>query len=78
MNSAIPETNSKNRQFSTLDIFPTVLASIGAKIDGERLALGTNLFSGKKTLIEEMGYEEFNKELVKKSNYYNEYLLQNN
>lgn len=78
INSAIPEANSKNRKFCTMDIFPTVLASIGVKIDGDRLGLGTNLFSGRKTLIEEMGYEKFNEELVKKSNYYNKYILQEN
>lgn len=78
INSAIPEENSKNRKFSTLDIFPTVISSMGAKIEGERLGLGTNLFSGKKTLIEEMGYDEYNKEVAKKSKYYNKYLLDNN
>lgn len=76
INSVIPAQNNKNRQFCTMDIFPTVLASIGAEIEGERLGLGTNLYSGRKTLIEEMGYEEFNKELVKKSNFYNQYLLE--
>ena len=75
INSAINDTNSKNRKFSTLDIFPTILASIGAKIDGERLGLGTNLFSDKNTLIEELGYDVFNDELSKKSNYYNKYIL---
>ena len=78
INSVIIEQNSKNRQFSTMDIFPTVLASIGAEIEGERIGLGTNLFSGKKTLIEEMGWDTFNKELVKHSEYYNKYLSGNN
>lgn len=78
INSAIPEANSKNRRFCTMDIFPTVLASMGVKIEGDRLGLGTNLFSGRKTLIEEMGYDKFNEELVKKSNYYNNYILQDN
>lgn len=78
INSAIPEANSKNRQFSTLDIFPTVLASIGAEIEGEKLGLGTNLFSGEPTLIEKYGYESVNDELSKRSNYYNKYLLQDN
>lgn len=77
INSAIPETNSKNRQFSTMDIFPTVLASIGAKIEGERLGLGTNLFSGEETLIEKYGYEKIKKELERRSNYYNKELLGN-
>ena len=76
INSAIPAENTKNRQFSAFDIFPTVLASMGAKIDGERLGLGTNLFSGKETLIEEKGYNELNAELAKKSNFYNKKLLQ--
>lgn len=75
INSAIPETNSKNRQFCTLDIFPTVLASMGVKIEGERLGLGTNLFSGEKTLIEKYGYDYVNTELSKNSDYYNKNLL---
>ncbi len=78
INSAIEEQNSKNRQFSTLDMFPTVLASIGAEIEGERLGLGTNLFSGVPTLIEKYGYEYVNNELSKRSNFYNIYLLQEN
>ena len=75
INSAIPEINSKNRQFSTLDIFPTVLASIGVKIEGERLGLGTNLFSGEPTLIEKYGFEKMKNEIEKRSNYYNRELL---
>ena len=75
INSAIPESNSKKREFSTLDMFPTVLASMGVKIEGDRLGLGTNLFSGKETLIEKYGFEYVNNELAKKSNYYNQYLL---
>lgn len=76
INSAIPDSNSKNRNFSTMDIFPTVLASTGAEIKGDRIGLGTNLFSGKETLIEEMGFYMFQQELARKSNYYNTYLLQ--
>ena len=37
-----------NREFSILDMVPTILASIGADIEGDRLALGTNLFSEEK------------------------------
>lgn len=78
INSVIPEANSKDRQFSTLDIFPTVLASIGVEIEGERLGLGTNLFSGEETLIEKYGYEEVKKELERRSNFYNKELLGDN
>ena len=75
INSAIPDTNSKNRQFSTLDMFPTVLASIGAEIEGNRLGLGTNLFSGEQTLVEKYGFDKINEELEKRSNYYNREIL---
>lgn len=75
INSAVPDTNSKNRQFSTLDIFPTVLASIGVEIEGNRLGLGTNLFSGEQTLVEKYGYDKINKQLERRSNYYNKELL---
>lgn len=76
INSVIEEKNSKNRSFSTLDIFPTVLASMGVEVEGNRMGLGTNLFSGEKTLLEKMEYDALNKELSKRSNYYNNVLLQ--
>ena len=56
-------------------MYPTILASIGAKIEGERLGLGTNLFAGTETLIEELGYNYFNDELKKNSDFYNKGLL---
>lgn len=77
INSAIDTKYSKNREFSTLDMFPTTLASLGVKIKGDRLGLGTNLFSGKKTLFEEFGVDYVNSEILKNSNYYNEKILGN-
>ncbi len=59
-----------NRQFSVLDMFPTILAAGGAEIEGDRLGLGTNLFSDRETLPEQMGFENFNLELKLYSNYY--------
>ena len=75
INSSIIGKNTVNRQFTTMDIYPTILASIGVKIEGERLGLGTNLFSGKQTLLEELGYEKLDEELRKKSDFYNKALL---
>ena len=72
INSAVTGKNYKNRQFTSFDMFPTTLASLGCKIDGERLGLGTNLFSDRKTLTEEMGYDIFNEQLGLNSRYYNE------
>lgn len=77
INSDIETKNTKNRLFSTMDMYPTTLASLGFKIKGDRLGLGTNLFSKKQTLIEELGYDYFDDELKKNSKFYNKYLLGN-
>ncbi len=53
-----------------MDFFPTALAAAGAEIEGDRLSLGTNLFSGEQTLCEKYGYKEFFNELGKKSLFY--------
>ncbi len=76
INSAVTGNNYKNREFTSLDMFPTTLAALGCKIQGERLGLGTNLFSDKKTLPEEMGYDEFNRQVGLNSNYYNKNFMQ--
>ena len=55
------------RMYSTMDHFPTTLAALGAQIEGNRLGLGTNLFSSEPTLTEFLGLEEMNQELQKKS-----------
>ena len=62
--------NTKNRIFTPMDIFPTVLSSLGFSWDGNRLGLGTNLFSSQQTLAEELGFDYLNNELSKRSNYY--------
>ena len=71
INSVVEAKNNKNRKFSTMDMYPTILAAMGAKIDGDRLGLGTNLFSDKQTLMEEIGFEALNKEVQKTSDFYN-------
>lgn len=75
INAVQEPVQEKNRLFTTLDFFPTTLASIGVEIEGDRLGLGTNLFSDRKTLAEEYGYEKMFKELSLKSNYYNSEFL---
>ncbi len=75
INAAIEPVREKDRLFTTLDFFPSVLASIGAAIEGERLGLGTNLFSDTPTLAEEYGYEELFYELNCRSDFYDEQLL---
>ena len=65
-----PLEYNANRLFTTYDIFPTTLASLNVKIEGNRLGLGTNLYSDTKTLLEIYGIEYMNKELFKKSTFY--------
>ena len=59
-----------NREFATLDMFPTTLAAMGVTIEGDRLALGVNLFSDEQTLTEQYGRKDLDKELMKKSKFY--------
>lgn len=75
INSAIDASYTKNRKFNTIDMYPTTLASIGAEIEGERLGLGTNLFSDKKTLIERTSLNYVESELSKTSDFYNDRIL---
>jgi len=75
INSKVDTDNSKNRLFTSMDMFPTTLASLGVAIEGNRLALGTNLYSDKKTLLEELGEDKLNNSLSKKSNYYDKEIL---
>ena len=71
INSAVSPISEKNRSYGTFDMFPTTLAALGVNIEGERLGLGTNLFSQKPTLCEEYGFEQLDLELQKKSDFYN-------
>lgn len=77
INSPVKTDNTKNRVFTPMDMFPTTLAAIGCDIEGERLGLGTNLFSSTQTLAEEQGIEKLNRELDKSSKYYVENFIKN-
>ena len=73
INSAVePEGDTKNRVFSSLDMFPTVLAAMGFEIKGNRLGLGTNVFSDNQTLCEIFGLEEIEQAVSLPSSYYRE------
>jgi putative glycosyltransferase (exosortase G-associated) len=70
INPAVTTENTENREFTHMDIFPTVLAAMGYDIEGNRLGLGTNLFSERTTLAEELGFDYINSEVSKSSDYY--------
>ena len=70
INSRITAINNLNRKFSLMDMYPTTLAALGVSIEGDKLGLGTNLYSDEKTLFELLGYDYVKTNLNKKSLYY--------
>ena len=72
LNSAVDPVRDDYREFATVDNFPTTLAALGVKIDGDRLGLGTNLFSDLDTLVERDGLDYVNTELMKSSDWMDE------
>lgn len=75
LNSPVTPVENKNRDFSTLDMYPTTLAALGATIPGERLGLGTNLFSNTPTLMEDYGFAKLTTEMSKGSKYYSQKIM---
>lgn len=73
-----PALDSGSRTFTALDVFPTVLSALGYEIEGGRLGLGTDLFSGRETLAEELGYDTLYQELSKSSEFYVETFVEGN
>ena len=68
--AAAEPSGTTNRTFAAVDLFPTTLAALGCEIEGDRLGLGTNLFSDTPTLAEEMGILGFETEIAMASEYY--------
>ena len=56
---------NKSRDYSPFDAFPTILGALGCEIDGNRLGLGSNLFSNTPTLLEKQGQVQLDEELQK-------------
>lgn len=67
INAAVQKETDEKRQYTTFDSFPTTLAAVGAQIEGDRLGLGTNLYSTVQTLTERFGIEDEEREIPKKS-----------
>lgn len=67
INSAVEKQLDYYRDYTTFDNFPTTLASLGVEIEGNRLGLGTNLFSDQSTLSEIYGYATEAQEVAKRS-----------
>lgn len=63
------------RTYTTMDMFPTTLSALGCGIEGDRLGLGTDLFSNTKTLAEEFGCSALDYQLKLNSKFYNKNIL---
>lgn len=72
LNAPIQPSKTQYRQYAPLDFYPTIVAAMGIEIEGDRLGLGTNLFSDRQTLIEEDGIDLFESELGKNSFFFTE------
>lgn len=77
INSKQETSNMKNRSFTVMDMYPTTLSALGTTIKGNRLGLGTNLYSNKQTLTEKYGLRTLDNELKKKSDFYDKQILNN-
>lgn len=75
INSAKKTDNVSNRVYSAIDSYPTIISSLGANIEGNKLGLGVDLFSEDNTLSEKYGFDYLNNELNKKSVFYNKIIL---
>lgn len=73
INSAAAPAETHNRASTVFDMFPTTLAAMGCSVEGERLGLGTNLYSHRKTVLETYGSREIlSHQLAQNSVYYTE------
>ena len=77
INSKQETSNTKKRSFTVMDMYPTTLSALGTTIKGNRLGLGTNLYSDKQTLTEKYGLRTLDNELKKKSDFYDKQILNN-
>ena len=65
----------KDKIFSTYDLAPTILESIGVKIAPRALGLGRSMFSDEISLIEKMGVSKLKIRLIQKSKIYDKLLI---
>lgn len=73
INSAI-EGKGGHRKFTSLDMYPTILESIGAEIPDGALGLGRSLYLANPTLLEKYGQDSLDNALKKRSLEYNYFL----
>lgn len=70
IHSKVKPLKQKNRDFTTMDLYPTILAALGYEIQDNKAGLGTNLFSDQKTLTEQMDAKYVDTQIKRKSKFY--------
>jgi phosphoglycerol transferase len=74
LNSALP-LPQKRHQYSSLDMFPTLLESIGFIVENRSMGLGRSLYSSKPTLLEHYGQKKLDSLLRERSFQYDYFLM---
>ena len=72
VNSELPQPE-RIHEFTSFDIYPTVLEAMGAKVEGRALGLGRSLFADQETLIEKYGKDSLNVLINRKGDAYNHF-----
>lgn len=78
LNTGRTAEHAYSREYAPFDFYPTILSSMGVQIEGDRLGLGTDLFSGAQTLVERDGVDVVNDQLTQRSNFYNDAFVAQN
>ena len=65
-----PQSGTDFRESTMMDLYPTTLSAMGWEIPGDRLGLGTDLFSATATLAERRGIAWLNEEVMRYSQYF--------
>lgn len=74
INSAVT-TPVRERQYSSLDMFPTLLEAMGFKLEKRSAGLGRSLYSDSLTMLELYGRRTLDRLLRERSIQYDEYLM---
>jgi phosphoglycerol transferase len=74
LNSALPRPE-KERQYSSLDMFPTLLEAMGFSLESRAMGLGKSLYSNEPTLLERYGQKALDSLLRERSIQYDYFLM---
>lgn len=74
LNSALPRPD-RERQYSSLDMFPTLLEAMGFSLEGRAMGLGKSLYSDEPTLLERYGKKTLDSLLRERSFQYDYFLM---